>query len=488
MLDEPLGWHVGPVTVRTQAALALVISGLLGCGQASEQAPSGPAAASEVSPAIDPAPLERAIAEPPEPVITRREPVVSAPIPGADEPGPVYFVINTKGVAKLDHSGVTLVLDKPERRLQDLLLGPDGGVYLLDAHSLRKLEGDRVSEVARFGLDEVAPVDSLAIAPDGTIWVTGSSGVGYWAGGEWRISSRRSLGLDFSAALAIAADGTVWVHDANQLLRRPLGSNAWIDAELDSLGSGRLLLNLRAAPGGSVVGTDGARLIRLGTPEHELIPLDAGERAAYTAELSIAADGTIALASRRCAVVRLAPDLAGEPWRFAASDYACVTLEAMAVDAQQRIWVASREGLSVIDRAGEVVEYPAGSLPALAGRVSRMLAVGRGPSLPAVAEPARAAITGRIVIEGEPLANAPIELCPTAELRGDGSPCAGAKLRMLGTTDAGGGFRFEAAPIGDYSFAVEVEGQWRWITPPSFAARLVAGEVFDMGSLPLARL
>jgi hypothetical protein len=117
-----------------------------------------------------------------------------------------------------------------------------------------------------------------------------------------------------------------------------------------------------------------------------------------------------------------------------------------------------------------------------------VLAAGRGPELPAVTEVARVALTGRIVIDGEPLAAAPIELCPTAELRADESPCAGAKLRMTGTTDGGGEFRFESAPIGDYSFAVEVEGQWRWITPPSFAAQLVAGEVYDMGALPFAKL
>jgi hypothetical protein len=43
-------------------------------------------------------------------------------------------------------------------------------------------------------------------------------------------------------------------------------------------------------------------------------------------------------------------------------------------------------------------------------------------------------------------------------------------------------------PIGDYSFAVEVDGNWRWISPPSFAAQVRPGESHDVGALALTKM
>jgi hypothetical protein len=465
----------------TARALLLSIVALTACGRGPESASEGRGAV------VIEVPPEPPRVAPPE--ATKRpslEPVELTPIPGADEVGPVYLVHNTKGVVRLDHEGATLVLDKPERNIQDLFVGPDGAAYLLDARSLRRLEADGVREIARFEYDDVAPVDELALAPDGTIWVTGSRGVGHYRGGRWTLESREQLGLGFNTNVAVANDGTVWVAGSTKLLRRSADANEWTHVDVSTLGRVPLLLGLSPSPSGSVLATNGKQLIRLAGDTPELIPLPA-ERTAYTAELSIAPNGALALASGGCELLRLEPDGRGEVWSVGRDDYACESLEAMTIDARRRIWVAAREGLSVIDDRGQVIEYPAGSFEALAGRVSHMLALGRGPELPERPELATASLTGQFRIEGAPLAKAKLEACPTVRLRSEGSPCSAAKLRFEGSTDAHGNFRFDGVPIGDYSFAVEVDGIWRWTSPPSFAAQLRAGQAHDLGILVISK-
>lgn len=484
------------MTVR---GLLLPIVALVACGQ-SQRASSDaegnvviemPAEPPRAEPAVNPE-------SPPSPSL---EPVEVRPRPGADAPGPVYLAINTKGVVKLDHDGATLLLDKPERNIQDLFVGPDGAAYLLDARSLRQFvsrpggraefEGDAIVEVARFGFDDVAPVDELALAPDQTIWVTGSRGVGQLHTAEgarrWTLSSRESLGLGFDTDIAVADDGTVWLAGGTKLLRRPAGVDEWIVVDTAALGRVPLLLGLSASPTGAVLATNGKTLIRLAGEQLESIPLPGTERIAYTAELSIAQDGSVALASGGCDLIRLGPDGRGDAWLFGRERYGCESLEAMAIDARRRIWVAAREGLFVIDEAGQVVEYPAGSFAALAGRVSHMAVLGRGPDLPAAGELATASLTGQFMLDKTPLAKARLEICPTVRLLGEGSPCSAAKLRIEATTDAQGRFRVEDVPRGDYGFAVEVDGTWRWISPPSFAAQLGAGQVHDLGVLVIAK-
>lgn len=479
--------------VTGRASLLSLFGLLAACGRTNERAPAADQPSvvqverepSAIEPSRDGQPAAN----------TPVEPVTVRAIPGADQPGPAYVVINTKGVIKLDEHGATLVLDKPERNIQDLFVGPDGVAYLVDARSLRKLDGERVSEVLRFGFDDVAPVDELALAPDGAIWVTGSRGVGHFQAKRWTISSREQLGLGFNTDVAVALDGTVWVAGSTKLLRRAIGpdtpdapDHAWQEIDASALGRVPLLLGMSASPTGSVLATNGKQLIRLTDKQPELTPLAGADRNAYTADLSIAADGTIALASGSCELIRLPPDGRGEAWRFAADGYACQTLEAMAIDARRRIWVVAREGLSVIDEGGRVVEYPAGSFAALAGRASHMIVLGRGPELPAQPAIAKASLAGQIELDKSPLANAKLEACPTVQLLVEGSPCAAAKLRFSTSTDARGRFRLDDLPIGDYSFAIEVEGVWRWTSPPSFAAQLRAGETHELGTLALAKL
>jgi hypothetical protein len=435
-------------------------------GSSSESGEAGPATDSG----------EKVDSEQPEP-----EPELAAATTAA---GPAYFVINSGGVAKLDGAGVTLIQAELERHVSRLFLGPEGGVYLLDARSLRKIEGEGIVEVERFSFDDVAPVDDLAFAPDGRMWLIGGKGVGTRVDGAWELTPLAELDSSFGAKLAISGSGRVWLVGSKAAYDREEAS--WVALDLSRLGAVPLLEWPMASPQGPVFATNGKQLIRLSKTQLELIPLGGDELVPYGAGLDIAADGQVGLATATCDLVRVDPGKQGShdaPWRFAGEDYGCDTAEAIALDGRHRFWVASREGLSVVGADRELREYPAGSFVELAGRVSHMLVVGQGPELPPVPPVKTATLVGELRIGDEPGAKLAVELCPTVRVHEQGSPCAAAKVRLEVITDAAGRFRVEEAPIGDYSFAVEVAGKWRWSTPPSFAAKLRPGEEHELGTL-----
>jgi hypothetical protein len=117
-----------------------------------------------------------------------------------------------------------------------------------------------------------------------------------------------------------------------------------------------------------------------------------------------------------------------------------------------------------------------------------MVVTGQGPELPPVSAVQTTTLTATLSVGPTPAANAAVELCPSVRLQPEGSPCADATRKYTATTDAKGRVRVPDVAIGDYSIALELDGIWRWSTPPSFAAKLRAGEVHELGPITLPQL
>jgi ligand-binding sensor domain-containing protein len=477
-----------PATTRSRLLPTFACFGLLAaCGTPEPAHSDAAVAAVEAKPSASDNAADEAqkpVAVEPAPAATDQTPPPSSALPASGQPGAVYLAINTMGLVKLDHTGATVLLAKPERNISDLFIGPDGAVYLLDAHSLRRIEADKLIEVERFELGKGGPVNALALARDGNVWISNGEGIGARVDGEWQMTSFEALGVERSAAIAIAADDTVWVIGSRALLYRE--AEQWVPVDPMLLLNLPMFLNATGSPIGPVNTTTGHKLTRLGKTALDSVLIDPKEVISYTAALDIAADGHAGLASSACDLVRVNPQPPTLIWRFAASDYDCQTAEAMAMDLRHRFWVASREGLSVVAEDRSVHEYPAGSFTAIAGRVSHMVVTGQGPELPPVGAVRTATITATLKVGAKPAANAAIELCPSVRLHGEGSPCSDAKRRYTGTTDAKGRVRVQGVAIGDYSVALELDGIWRWSIPPSFAAQLREGESHDLGVISLA--
>jgi hypothetical protein len=199
-----------------------------------------------------------------------------------------------------------------------------------------------------------------------------------------------------------------------------------------------------------------------------------------TSELAISPRGRLALASSTCTLARLDPERGGTLNMLAdVPSWGCESLDALAHDASERVWVGSAAGLHVLGE-GEPVFYRSGSFAPLIGRIEAIAVWGSGPtSLPSAPEPARFRLRATLAREGQPLAGAPVEVCPALSLAGS-SPCAHSPHRRTTTSDGKGTIELELA-MGDYDLAVQVGGVWATLFQADFAAALREGEVHELG-------
>ena len=146
------------------------------------------------------------------------------------------------------------------------------------------------------------------------------------------------------------------------------------------------LADPRSSALGIVHVTNKHRLTRLNPDYFDSVLVDPRATLDYVF-LALAPTGDAALATANCELGRVPPKPPTRVWRFAAADYACERVHALAIDARLRVWVASDQGLSVIDDSRHVDEHPKGSIPALDGAISEMLALGPGPARLATTAP-----------------------------------------------------------------------------------------------------
>jgi hypothetical protein len=133
----------------------------------------------------------------------------------------------------------------------------------------------------------------------------------------------------------------------------------------------------------------------------------------------------------------------------------------VALDAEGRVWAATNYGLAVQDDNGgwEV------ALPSTSGLAeSRLAAVGvqGAPTLPSPEEEQTATVSGRVVFNGEPVANTTVQLCnENGKTFFQETPCEDLPLQLDAQTDTDGTFIFENVPIGTLGLtARRPDGEW----------------------------
>jgi hypothetical protein len=316
---------------------------------------------------------------PADPTEERATPPQTEP-PPADAVGSLLLVVEgeTKGIVELDEGGTRWVPGSSEREIVDVFIGPGRVVHVLEGRSLQTIEDGRWRELASF-VNE--PVRSLALSDEGELWTITDAGVGVRVGDGWERTPLAELGFepDTDTKLAIDHEQTVWVVGPRRAVYR--GGASWVAVDMALLEPQTTFSNPVASPVGRVHVNNGHRLTRIGKHDFDSVLIDPTRQQVYTA-LSISSDGYAAVATASCDLGRANPQPPTLIWRFSANDYACRELEAIALDARRRIWVASREGLSVVEDDRRVHEYPAGTFAELSGPVRQMLVVGRGPELP----------------------------------------------------------------------------------------------------------
>lgn len=139
----------------------------------------------------------------------------------------------------------------------------------------------------------------------------------------------------------------------------------------------------------------------------------------------------------------------------------------IALDANGNIWLATSHGVAT--RVGDTWQVAVPGTSGLTDSDLLSIAVKGAPTLPAPeAQPKTTTITGRVVAQGKPLANADVELCSeisnNSRRNVSDTPCGNNFYTQRVKTDDQGNFKFENVPVGAYGTAVR-DDAGRWYVP-----------------------
>jgi hypothetical protein len=409
----------------------------------------------------------------------------TASVAGGD--GVAYFAVNSRGIAKLDASGWSMLVDNSRGSYTRMFIGADENVYVLDYEAIKKVEGNKLVDVAKFDYKTFTGATDAALGSDGKFYAAGYKGLGVYEGGSWKVTEATAIEKDLTGlnGLAITGDNTVWVAGSKSLLSSPAGAGPWTALDLSKLGQYAYFAKLSNSPTGDVFAVNNTQLLKLSADKYEEIELKTDSRsyASYTADLAYNDKGRVLAASHTCELASVDPKAPTEVWSVGKGAYNCQSLSVVGLDGQNRAWVVSREGLSVIAPDKTVAEYPTSTVMEIVGSsVASVVLTGAGPALPPVGPAHTGGVTGKVLLDGEAVATAKVEMCATPSYGGS-QPCFESSVKFTGTTDEKGYFSFANVPIGQYNISVEIGGKWRMSYLSSLATDMKEGKEYDVGAV-----
>lgn len=288
--------------------------------------------------------------------------------------------------------------------------------------------------------DFTAVVD-VALPDDHSLWVALNYNVARWDGAEWRVFEK----------------GVDWEDDLS-------------------------FTELSPAPDGNVVASFGTGLLSFegGTP----LRFDNDEAAgAYgmdvTADWILVGHGFGAyLLDRSGQTIESHPVDERPELPYAATIYS------VAIDDAKRLWLGSTYNLLVIDTDGTFHSFRMNNTGMMDSAVDS-LAVQGTPPLPPLVEQPTGALTGTVLVDEKPLAEAQVVAC-TIDF-GTDPACSGDPNYVMAQTDGKGVFTFSDVPRGRYTLYVEKsDGEWVYLADADgyyLGAVFVDGEPVDLGEV-----
>ena len=158
--------------------------------------------------------------------------------------------------------------------------------------------------------------------------------------------------------------------------------------------------------------------------------------------------------------------------------------DALAVDDRGRAWIHTEAGVLILGPGDAKTEWPGGSIPELTGEIRVILVVGAGPSeLPSAVR--KGGLTGKLLRDGNPLANLPVEICPSPSMIYSKTPCHDGAVKFTAKSDDSGVWTVSDIPIGTYGIAVKIDAKWQITFGHPLGDGMKKGQVDDTGSLTL---
>jgi hypothetical protein len=156
----------------------------------------------------------------------------------------------------------------------------------------------------------------------------------------------------------------------------------------------------------------------------------------------------------------------------------------LALDASGRVWAATDYGLAVQQGDTWQVALPSTS-DISESRIAALLVRGT-PELPAASAERGATLSGRLTLNGAPVADAQVQLCSEGgSLVAAVSPCEDLPINTIVTTDSEGRFRFVNVPLGTMSVAAFNPTADGWVIFLGGVDLLQPNQEIDIGDLEL---
>lgn len=439
--------------------------------------PKEPVADAKAEPAADPAPAATPPAAP-----------VAPPVPGA--PGAAYFAVNKVGVVRLDGGKFTVLADSPTALMKGLQVGGDGRVWTGGFQDLMRLEGDGFKKAVTAEFSDLGgSVDDFAVTADGQIWAVTFKGVSHHDGKAWTTEEKANIGAgeDLLQGVVVDAGGKVWVASTHKIHVRDGG--AWKDIDLGKAGRGTLYFeDIELAADGSVYALASSALFHIGPALDKVEKVKFAGMGSYGSygSLSLSTNGGLAFADIDKV---LALPAGGKPKVYGprvSKYFQAGKVYAVAADDSGRVWVSSEGGITILGPDDAKTEWAGGSIPELTGEIRGLMVVGAGPAeLPGAGAVRKGGLTGKLIRDGSPLANIPVEICPSPSMIYSKTPCADGAVKFTTKSDDKGVWTVSDVPIGTYGLAVKIDSKWQITFGHEMGSGMKEGQVYDTGSLNL---
>lgn len=464
-----------------------------------EAAPAAAAPTAEAKPDDKAATAAASVAPAPTAAATpaAAAPPTAAPTPPAEAPEAIatatattladsaLFLMRDKGAVVLADGKFTQVPETANKYFAKIARDHEGHVFALGSGEIVAFEGATVRTVAEAGYDTVGSLQSFGMDRKGGVWAAGSKGVHHFANGSWTTDDVATFGSGtvLFGGIAVDADDRPWLCTADDVWHRE--ADGWKKAALPKGGMAKKYLqDVVAGPEGSVwVGSMDSvyKIVAPGTITREKLPKS---QYGMWGDLAFSDSGAGVIETSTDELAQFLPKVA----RYkSGKDYKLGMITALAIDDRERTWVAGDGGIAIVGPAAERVFWRSGTIEEVAGAVTHVIVVGRGPELPQAGEVKKGNVKGSIVEGDKGLAAVEVEMCESPSFIYRKTPCTGAPTHLRGKTDADGNFQFTDVPLGAYGVAVKIGKKWQITMGAGYGSTMKAGDTIEIGKIEIEK-
>ncbi len=402
-------------------------------------------------------------------------------IPQGDlRPGPVYLAVKNSGIVKLD-GGKSMVVQPLRYSVQDLVYGADGAIWVSEVTGVYRIQGAESKRVYESG-----GFQGLAVVSDQEAYAVNYRGLHHYANGTWSIEEKSRIGASLLRDVEIDRDGNTWVASSNALHEKKKGGSEWTEVDVSSELQGKpFFKQLEKAPDGTLYASVSRGLLKLEDGKWKRVEGDFGFSG--TTELDVGPTGTVVALSGTKKIHVLSAQ-GKSTIDLKTNNLKASSIKQVAVDGSNRLWVATDNGLVLLDEKGKLLEHwPPATLPGVTGDISHIVVTGAGPSkLPRPQAPASGTVKGKVLKGGSPAAQADLELCNSPSMMFKTTPCEERQFKKTTKTSPAGDFSLPDVPIASYGFAVKpAGGKWVITLGSDCCSKMKQGQDYDVGAIKL---